>query len=91
MSIPEAQRRIESYDGRIVVEVYGFEKLSSFMIISLLKSEFPEETFKVEGSREEMRDFAEFLKTHMEKIDTRQRHMVPSALDEFMRPENFNP
>ena len=91
MSIPEAQRRIESYDGRIVVEVYGFEKLSSFMVISLLKSDYPEDTFKVEGTREEMRDFAEFLKAHMEKIDTRQRNLVANALDEFIRPENFNP
>ncbi len=78
------KERIKNYKGRIILDVYGFDGDTGFMVLSFTKNGNLEGELTIKGSRDELKDLARFLQENMDKIFEHQRRHAEKALEEIL-------
>ncbi len=84
MQIERVKERIKNYDGQVILDVYGFDESTGFIVLSFTRNGSIEGELTIRGSREELRDLARFLQRNMGKIFEGQRKYAHKALREIL-------
>jgi len=84
MNLKGVMERIRSYPGEIVLDAYGFEGNTGFLVLSFQRNGNIEGELTIKGSREELQELALFLKNNIHKIFEHQRNAAWRALEDIL-------
>ncbi|MCD6370926.1 MAG: hypothetical protein J7L63_05490 [Thermoplasmata archaeon] len=84
MNMESVKERIKHYPGEIILDVYGIEGDSGFIVLSFTKDGKIEGELTIRTSRKELRELAKFLRENMNKIFRHQRNVAQRALEEIL-------